>query len=100
MSGIKEKKEKAPHKRYLDSDTDTASEGESNGETSPQNKKVQVDVPLPFLHRFSVAQRNSYPESVFRFYTGFPNYEIFSTVLDLLVPNGERNSIKYYDYRN
>ena len=36
----------------------------------------------------------------FRFYTGFPNYEIFSTVLDLLVPNGDRNSIKYYDHRN
>ena len=85
-----------------DEETDTASETES-GELPTQDQAVQINMPMSCSHSFSIEQllaKSKFNKGLFKFYTGFNDYKLFTAVLELLVPDQDRDHITYYDTRN
>ena len=100
FSWSNQSKRKSPKKRYDSEATDTASESEENPKQSFE-EGVQVCIPIPCSHRFSmnIVLASNPKMKLVQFYTGFPNYEIFKEVLNLIVPGCDRSSIVYWDNR-
>ena len=94
------KRRKPPTRRYETSETETSSETEQFGDEN--DKDIQVELPIPCIHQFSIeVLKSSKPKlKLFQFYTGFNNYAIFKHVLELIVPDSDRKNINYWDRRS
>ena len=98
--GSETKQRKPPTRRYEISETETSSETEQFGDEN--DKDIQVELPIPCTHQFSIeVLKSSKPKlKLFQFYTGFNNYAIFKHVLELIVPDSDRKTINYWDRRS